>query len=250
MKISYTELKVKEYGYTIRGLFTEPDDGYDQVVVLLHGFTGHKNENGYLFKQITKVLVEHRMATLRYDYMGCGDSDGEFVEQTFNTVLADAKAAVDEGVRRNAGKPIYLIGFSMGGAAAARMSVERKDVIEKLVLMSPGGSMPGLLTQIFKNHPVIDGKYVDLGGYYVSKDFLDSFDGRDMYADVEKFEKEVLITQGALDTAVLPEISKKYAERYPNVYKYVLIEGSQHCYTKVPYRKIVQQEILEFLTKK
>lgn len=249
MKINYTELKVEKYGYTIRGLFTEPDNGYKQVAVMLHGFTGHKNENGYLFKQLTKLLVEQGIATLRYDYMGCGDSDGEFVDQTFDTVLEDAKTAVDEGVRLNGGKPIYLIGFSMGGAAAARMSVERKDVIEKLVLMSPGGSMPGLLTAIFKNHPVINEKYVDLGGYYVCKDFLDSFNGRNMYEDIEKFDKEVLITQGAEDTAVPPAISKKYADIYPNLYKYVLIEGSQHCYTKVPYRQMVHQEIVEFLTK-
>ena len=101
MKISYKELQVNDY--TIRGLFTEPNNGYTDIAVMLHGYTGHKNENGFLFKQITKTLVECGIATLRFDYYGSGDSDGEFHEQNFTTVRNDAKAAIDKAVKLNNG---------------------------------------------------------------------------------------------------------------------------------------------------
>ena len=57
-------------GYILRGLFSRPEHDFKNIVVMLHGFTGHKNENGYLFKQLTNTLVNHGYATLRYDFMG------------------------------------------------------------------------------------------------------------------------------------------------------------------------------------
>ena len=81
MKVSYNELNVN--GYIIRGLFSTPDNGeYKSVVVFLHGYTGHKNETSFLFKQLSARFVEEGYATLRYDYYGSGDSDGEFHNQT------------------------------------------------------------------------------------------------------------------------------------------------------------------------
>ena len=68
MQIIQKSLKVKNY--ILRGLFSKPDDSYDNIVVMFHGFTGHKNENGYLFKQLTETLVASNFATLRYDFMG------------------------------------------------------------------------------------------------------------------------------------------------------------------------------------
>lgn len=244
MKISYQELNVN--GYIIRGLFTEPDDGFKQIAVCLHGYTGHKNENGFLFKQIAAVLAEHQIATLRYDYMGSGDSDGDFSEQTFETVKNDARAIIKNAVKMNNGKPIYLIGFSMGGANAARMSQEMPELIEKLVLLSPAGKLINNVSRAFSSHNIVDNQFVDLGGYYLNKAFFTSLEHADLYEGVEKYQNPVLILQGTKDQAVNPADSKHYAELYPHS-KYVLIEGAEHCYTKVEYRIQVQKEIIQFL---
>lgn len=247
MKISYQELEVN--GYTIRGLFTEPDDGYQDVMVMLHGYTGHKNENGFLFKQITEKVLPLGIATLRFDYMGSGDSDGKFQDQTFDTVCNDANKIIDLGLKLNNNKQIILLGFSMGGACASVMAGQRKNDIKKLILMSPAGCMLNLLTNTFKNNHVVDNKYVDLGGYYVSKNFLESFKKYDLYAYAPLFDKDVLITQGLSDLSVFPSVSKKYADLYNNC-RYVLISGAPHCYTSVKYREEVESVVVDFLKTK
>ena len=56
MQIIQKSLKVKNY--ILRGLFSKPDDSYDNIVVMFHGFTGHKNENGYLFKQLKERKIK------------------------------------------------------------------------------------------------------------------------------------------------------------------------------------------------
>lgn len=243
MQIIQKSLKVKNY--ILRGLFSKPDDSYDNIVVMFHGFTGHKNENGYLFKQLTETLVASNFATLRYDFMGSGESDGKFSDYTFFTEIEDGIAIVKEAYELNNKKPIILLGFSMGGAVASRVSLEVQDLIEKLVLLSPAGNMPQIIDRYFASHEIDENGNIDMGGYYMNIAIKNAFNNFDMYKGIEKFKKPVLIMQGSNDKSVFPEYSKKYAELYENC-QYVIVEGSEHCYTKVEYRKIVNETVKNF----
>lgn len=244
MIVEQRSLKVNNY--TLRGLFSYPENGFKNIVVMFHGFTGHKNENGYLFKQLTETLVNIGYATLRYDFMGSGESDGNFTDYTFFTEITDGIAIVNEAYTLNNETPIILMGFSMGGAVASRVSLEVKELIEKLVLLSPAGNMPEIIDMKFKLKEVDEFGNIDMGGYYMNKTIQKAFEGFDMYKGINTFEKPVLIIQGGADTSVPPMYSRKYHDLYPNS-SYYLIEGSEHCYTKVEYRKLVNQKVKEFL---
>jgi alpha/beta fold family hydrolase-like protein len=244
MIIEQRSLKVKQY--TLRGLFSHPDKPFKNIVVMFHGFTGHKNENGYLFKQLTETLVENGYATLRYDFMGNGESDGQFTDYTFLTEIDDGIAIVKEAVALNGNKPIVLLGFSMGGAVASKVSLQMKDQIQKLILLSPAGNMPEIINSKFAMKKMNEDGNIDMGGYYMNVAIKNAFEGYDMYQGIETFEKPVLIMQGGADSSVPPMYSRKYHELYPNS-EYIIVEGSEHCYTKVEYRKLVNQKVREFL---
>lgn len=245
MKINYTELNSN--GYILRGFLSTPDNGkFDNIVVMFHGFTGHKNENGYLFKQLTKVLVENNIATLRYDFRGSGDSDGEFTDYTFFTEVEDAEKIIKEAYQLNNNQKIFILGFSMGGAVSTRVSLIMQEYIEKMVLLAPAGNIPELIHNRFLVREVNEDGNIDMGGYYMNIAMDKAFDGYDMYKDIETFKKPVLIMQGSADQAVKPEYSRKYYDLYPNS-RYILLEGSEHCFTKVEYRKEVKENVLKFL---
>lgn len=244
-KVIYQELESN--GYTLRGLFTVPSNQeFDNIVVMFHGYTGHKNENGYLFKQITDCILPLGLASLRFDFMGSGDSDGEFSDMTFLTEIEDAKRIIEYAYELNHGRPIILLGFSMGGAVASRVSLLYKDKIEKLILLSPAGCMDKSAQTTFSTHPVDENGNVDLGGYYLNQKFLHSFDDLNLYQDIETFFAPVLLIHGEEDLAVPIAYGEKYHTLYPNNTFY-RIAGSPHCYTKVPYRKLVQTYIINFL---
>ncbi len=244
MKIEMRELNSN--GYTLRGLFSTPDDGFKTITVLLHGFTGHMNENGFLFKQLTKTLTDIGIATLRYDFMGSGISDGDFTDFTFFTEIEDARNIIKEAYKLNGNKKINLLGFSMGGAVATRVSLEMQEYIDKMVLLAPAGSMPEIINARFANVPKDIDFDLDMGGYYISYKIRNTFNGYDMYKDIETFTKPVLIVQGTKDQSVLPEYSKRYDNLYPDS-RYHLIEGAEHCFTRVEYRKQVNELVKEFL---
>lgn len=246
MQIIQKNLKVNNY--TLRGLFSKPEGGFKNIVVMFHGFTGHKNENGYLFKQLTDTLVSQSFATLRYDFMGSGESDGNFTDFTFFTEIEDGIAIVKEAYELNGKKPIILLGFSMGGAVASRVSLEIMDLIDKLILLSPAGNIPQIVDRYFASHEIDQNGNIDMGGYYMNIATKNAFDNYDMYKDIEKFDRPVLIMQGSNDKSVFPEYSKKYAVLYKNC-EYIIVEGSEHCYTKVEYRKIVNETVKNFVDK-
>jgi len=52
-------------------------------------------------------------AFLRFDYAGCGISEGRFEDQTLATWLADTLAVIDDVAPRD--RPVVLVGSSMGG---------------------------------------------------------------------------------------------------------------------------------------
>ena len=234
----------------LRGFLTEPNEPRKELVVMFHGYTGHKNENGFLFKQFSKLFAENGIASLRFDFMCSGDSDGDFEDMSFLTEIEDGRNIVEYAYELNNHQPIILLGFSMGGAVAGKVASEYRHIIKKLVLLAPAGCMDILGTERYgvdRNNVPEDFKY-DLGGFCISAKLPKSFQNISVYGDVEKFENPVLICHGELDASVPIEYGRKYQSLYKNC-EFHEIKGAPHCFTKVEYRKEVQKHILNFLTK-
>lgn len=247
--LKYQELNLDRG--TLRGFLTEPKEPRKDLVVMFHGFTGHKNENGFLFKQFQKLFAEHGIASLRFDFMCSGDSDGDFEDMSFLTEIEDGRNIVEYAYELNNKQPIILLGFSMGGAVAGKIASEYRHIIKKLVLLAPAGCMDILATERYHvdryNVPE-DFKY-DLGGFCISAALPKSFQNITVYGDVEKFENPVLICHGELDQSVPIEYGRKYSKLYKNC-EFHEIKGAPHCFTRVEYRKEVQEHIIKFLTQK
>lgn len=97
------------------------------VVLMLHGFTGDRDEldvsgtDEGVFSRTARLWAERGVASLRIDFRGSGDSDGDWEDTTFSGQTADALAAVDwlaSDPRFDPGQ-IAVLGWSQGGLVAA-----------------------------------------------------------------------------------------------------------------------------------
>ena len=108
--------------------FTE---GRRPAVVFLPGYASDMNGSKAL--ALEAWAKETGRAFLRFDYGGCGQSEGVFAEQTLADWRDDACAMIDVVV----GGPVVLVGSSMGGWIALLIARDRPHQVDALVGVAP-----------------------------------------------------------------------------------------------------------------
>ncbi|MBE3598789.1 MAG: alpha/beta fold hydrolase [Limnochordaceae bacterium] len=129
-RIEEEPIRIVVEGQQLIGIVHRPPGGADErppAVVLCHGFGGHKAENHRLFVKAARAMARAGMAALRFDFRGSGDSEGEFEEMTLSGEVTDALAALAYA-RSHVGRPVALLGMSMGGAVATLVAERDGDV--------------------------------------------------------------------------------------------------------------------------
>jgi pimeloyl-ACP methyl ester carboxylesterase len=108
----------------------------DVGVVLCNPF-GHEAIRAHrAYRQLAQLLSRARFHVLRFDYFATGDSAGEGEDATVERWLADIALAIDELKDMAGVGKIALVGLRLGGALAALLAPERRDV-DHLVLWDP-----------------------------------------------------------------------------------------------------------------
>lgn len=221
-------------------------------VMILHGFTGNKNET--LLEQISKGLQQRGIGSIRFDFNGHGESEGPFQEMTIENEIEDVKKVLDY-VKSQPWvdvKRLGLAGHSQGGVVASMTAgLLGSDQIKALVLLAPAanigedvrhGSLLGTKFNINQipertmvwNHPV-GRRYIE-----VARDMK-------MYETAFQFTGPVCVIHGSADNAVPCKYGKKYADGYKNA-TWVLQKDDGHGLGK--HRSQTLSTIYNFFEKK
>lgn len=108
------------------------------AVLMCHGLAGNKTGRFRLYVKLAKELAKKGIASLRIDFRGCGDSDGEFSESTVSGFMKDAHHSLQyllqhEGIDANR---IGFFGRSFGAAIAIWAATDYKNA-KSLALWAP-----------------------------------------------------------------------------------------------------------------
>ena len=87
---------------------------------------------------LSRAFVVRGFAALRFNFRGVGKSSGEFDEGVGE--FQDVLAAIDWVQHRYARLPLWLAGFSFGGAMAVRAAVDASVTASGLVSVAPAVS--------------------------------------------------------------------------------------------------------------
>ena len=111
-------LEVKHKDKTIRG-FLHGNNKSD-VVLIFHGFTGNKVDHHGMIKTIAQDIAFSGFSTYRFDFLGSGDSDGNFFEEeSISSQIEQAKTVIQSFVEKK--YKIHIFAFSMGGVVATHL---------------------------------------------------------------------------------------------------------------------------------
>jgi exosortase A-associated hydrolase 2 len=119
------------------GVLHEPQEpATGPAFVFCHPLGEEKLWTHRVFVSFARQLAQAGHAVLRFDYMGNGDSDGEFSRSSLTTAKADVHSAIDQLRRTTGARRINLLGLRLGATIASLVADEATD-IDRLVLWAP-----------------------------------------------------------------------------------------------------------------
>lgn len=122
-------------GNTLAAILNLPEDEKPiAFAVFAHCFTCTKNIAAAV--NIARALSRQRIAVLRFDFTGLGESTGDFARTTFSTQIGDLIAAA-RFLRENHQEPKILVGHSLGGTAVLHAAPKIPSVKAVAVIASP-----------------------------------------------------------------------------------------------------------------
>lgn len=176
------------------------------VVICCHGLTGTRVGTCYRFVTLARRLVEMNMACLRFDFRGCGESDGHFQDVRPSGLLEDLEAAV-AGLNRCAGCDPMRIGIvgSSFGAYTAALASPALDALRCLVFWAPVADPKALIDRDMTEEAWAFAEqygWVDHHGLRMGRAFLEGFSDASAPAMLARTKRPVLIFHGRGDPDV------------------------------------------------
>ena len=209
------------------------------MVMLMHGFGGSKE--GPMFEIIADSLAAHGIASIRFDFNGHGESEGDFSEMTVPNEIEDAKQVYSYVSDLRYVSSVALVGHSQGGVVASMTAGElTAEGVSAVVLMAPAavlrddairGSTFGKMYD-----PLYPPEYVELwGGKRLGREYIKTAFSLPIYETAAHYQGPALIVHGTGDRVV----PYTYGERYHSIWpksEYVQLDGFDHGFSQNIYR--------------
>ncbi|MEM7059557.1 MAG: alpha/beta fold hydrolase [Pseudomonadota bacterium] len=194
----------------IEGTLAAPDAAPKALAVMLHGYTGARNEQRGMFRRAAHAFAERGIATLRIDFIGSGRSDGAWADTTFSSQARDAVRAAtalrDEYKDR---LPVSVLGFSQGGLVALHAGATG-DPFHRMALWNPVMNPMATYGIIFGEETILQAATIHaqggpndiVGKTRLRPGFFAEIASADPIADAARVKAPVLIITGQRDPLV------------------------------------------------
>lgn len=254
-------------GETLRGLIDEADS--KKAIIFVHGFERTTVEAK--FKNFVDAL-KGKVNLFRFDFSGCGLSDGEFKDLTVDKMLGELKTAVE--VFKNYCPQIEnfsLVAHSLAGCVVMKFLSENNQTMQKVVFLSPAFNQKKLMRYWFASSQAKKEKasasWFDFQKFFSEEKFQDDLKIRkrmtkehellnDYFAQNEKidFQKyfadidfpigNILIVHGRADDKVPLESN----DDLPKGMKIIKVSGGDHDLQRPDMVKQYFKQVTDFLS--
>ncbi len=206
------------------------------LVILCHGFTANKEH--LLLTTLANELEARGIASIRFDFNGHGNSDGDFQAMTVVNEISDAKKVYDYASKIDGVTGIVIAGHSQGGVVSSMVAGDLgAKKIKAVVLMAPAavlrddalrGNLMGVTYDALNPPEFVEFK-TPHGNFKIGREYILTAQTLPIYETAEKFTGNALMIHGTGDIVV----PYTYSLSYKKIYKHgevELIDRADHSF--------------------
>ena len=208
-------------------------------MVTSHGFFSSKESDKFV--TIGDLFSRNKMAVLRFDFSGCGESDGKIEDTTLTQRIQDLQSvlnflknefSIEEG--------IGLLGSSLGGCVSILTAAGNPEIKALVSMATPA---------YFNDLTSLDEPSHESGGEKIEKTFIDDVGKYDILSSLKEINCPILIIHGDQDEEVPVSHARMLHEVAKEPKKLVIIGGGNHSLSDVSHRKAAIRLSLEWSEK-
>ena len=179
------------------------------IVMLCHGFTANRN-NGLLCG-IADELEKRGIASIRFDFNGHGESEGDFQRMTVPNEIEDAMHVYNWVKADGRFGKIGIAGHSQGGVVTSMLAgkLGKKAFRGGVVLLAPAGvirddAIRGAFagTSFDGADPLDPPEYVEVWGHHLGREYITSAFWLPIYETAAGYKGPACIIHGTADRLV------------------------------------------------
>ena len=219
----------------LQAVLTTPESNAWPLVILCHGFLSHKDSSKY--KLLSRVFAQESIATVRFDFRGCGESEGLLSESSISRRWRDLQKviATSLGFGGFDGR-LGLLGSSLGGYLAL-LEVSHNPTIRCVAVWSS----PSHLLDLAKRLP-------EVSPVEFSRECYDDLLTVELLSRLENVQR-VLIVHGQEDQQVPSEHASKLYEVLDEPKALHILEGADHRFSAPESREEAIRVTMEWFKK-
>ena len=223
-----------------------------ELVILMHGFLGSMKAAPLGF--LSRMLVKHGYAVLRFDFDGYGKSEGAQQENTVPKMIEDAKAVWEYASDLSYIDQIILLGHSQGGVVAGMLAgrLEKAGAPPAgLIQLAPALILKEYTCKgrflLVRCDPLNPPETINVYGFKMGREYILSAQTLPIEEESSWYTGPVCLLHGTWDPIVPVACSERYKALWHNC-EFHLIRKTEHLF--LFRRRNVRRLILEFVKTK
>lgn len=245
---------INEFKERLIGLENIPNTDLEKypTVILAHGFGGDKKEVG-MFDDITKSLIENDFLVYRFDFSGCGESEGDYSKTSLTKLIKDLRSIIDF-VKKQSKVDISrlaLVGMSFGTTVSVALNIPE---VKSYVLLGSVANPYEVLKNLFKQYTFnpegeslrtsSEGKSLKMG-----HQFWKDFSNYNLSESISEINKPICIIHGEKDTSAPLEEANIFYENANEPKKFVIVKNADHGFYELNERQEMVKELTNWFNK-
>ncbi len=249
------KLFLKSEKYDIPAVLTLPErNDKAPCLIMCHGTGSSKDETGNQYADLSDTLAEKGIASIRFDFAGCGESADSGINQTFMAEVNDTVKAYEyiTDLDEIDSDRIGIIGYSQGGRVMAMFLDNYHDKIKAAVSWSGAfhngiGVFAGFFDAYYSQAKKAGFAVIPLGwreDLIVPLAWFDEIRDTNPMDAMKKFKGDLLVMAGDADFLVPMPHCEEVAATNEKA-ELVIYQGADHNFNVMTEDKSISMDLVK-----